>query len=287
MKSILSVFCLFLTLSANAQNKEGNFHLDKDFTIAATGILRLNSSDAKVYITGSSRTGAHVKIDREISTKGFVFGHENFSVDVFEENGNLAIREHSSSVSVGVVGYHYEKYTIYIDAPEGTSLFIKGDDGDYWIRNIAGEISLDVDDADVELSHCTGDKFEFRLDDGDIKMDGGKGRLEINGDDSDIQIRNASFSFVEAKIDDGDLVIETSLDDKGEYFVDAQDGLVSLTITKGGGRFDIRHDDGRVIADSGFSTVEDSEDHTRFTLASGSAKVDIRADDARVRLTSR
>ncbi len=287
MKPILSVFGLLLAISTIAQTKEGDFHLDKEYKISPAGTIKLNSSDAKVYITGSNRLGTHVKIDREVTTKGLTFGHDEFSVDVSEENGNLVIREHSNSVSIGVVGYYNEKYSIHIEAPEGASLLVKGDDGDYWITNMDGAISLDLDDADVELTQCTGSKFEFKLDDGEIKMDEGKGHLEIQADDSDIEIRNANFTYVEAKVDDGDLIMETSLSDNGEYFIDAQDGLVSFSVTKGGGKFDIRHDDGRVVTDGNFSTVEDSEDHTRLTLANGAAKVDIRADDARVRLTSR
>jgi hypothetical protein len=69
-----------------------------------------------------------------------------------------------------------------------------------------------------------------------------------------------------------------------DYFIDAQDGLVSLTVLGGGGKFDIRHDDARVITEGNFNVVEKSEDRTRLTLASGNSKVDIRADDARVRL---
>ena len=88
-------------------------------------------------------------------------------------------------------------------------------------------------------------------------------------------------------VDDGDLIIETSLADDGTYFIDAQDGLVSLAITKGGGKFDVRHDDARVITEGDFKITEDAEDRTRLTLANGVAKVDIRADDARVRLMKR
>ncbi|NOT75390.1 MAG: DUF4097 family beta strand repeat protein [Cyclobacteriaceae bacterium] len=286
MKSILSVFLLFLAFSVSAQKVEGEFHLDKDYTINPTGTIQLTSSDAKVYITGSNRKTAHVKIDRVVSTKGITFGgHDDFRVDISVEAGDLEIREHSNSVTIGMIGYHYEKYTITIEAPEGASLKVKGDDGDYWIKNIDGAISLQLDDADVDLAQCSGNKFYFRMDDGDITMDEGKGSLEVDGDDSDIKISNANFTFVDAKVDDGDLIIETSLADNGEYFIEAQDGLVSFLITKGGGKFDIRHDDGRVITQGDFTTEEDSEDRTRLVLASGTAKVNIRADDARVKLT--
>ncbi len=287
MKSILSIFFFIMAFSTFGQNKEGNFHLDQEYKISPMGTIKLKSSDGKVYITGSKRTNAHVKIDREVVTKGLTFGHEEFSVDVTENSGDLEIRELSNSVSVGMIGYRSEKYTIHIEAPEGMSLLVKGDDGDYWIKNINGAISLDVDDGDIELAQCSGSKFDFRLDDGEITMDEGNGSLDIDADDADVEIKNATFTTVHANVDDGDLIIETSLADNGTYFIDAQDGLVSMAITKGGGKFDVRHDDARVITEGDFKIVEDTEDRTRLTLASGEANVDIRADDARVRLMKR
>lgn len=288
MKILMGVLCLISGFTAIGQtNADEEYHLDKEYPINAAGVINLNSSDAKVTITGSNRKNAHVKIDRVVTTKGLTFGHEEFTVEVTAQNGDIQIKEHSNSVSVGVVGYHYEKYTILIEAPEGISLVIRGDDGDYRIKNVDGSISLNLDDADVDLSECSGNKFVFRIDDGDINMDEAKGSLEIDGDDSDIKIRNANLTFIDASLDDGDLVIETSLVDNGQYRIDAQDGLVSFTVLKGGGNFSIRHDDGHINADDNFNTVEDSENNTRLTLPSGTAKVDIRADDARVRLSRR
>jgi Putative adhesin len=287
MKTRLAWVGLFLSLYGYVNAQDGNFHLDKEYKVNAAGIISLTSSDGKIYITGSTRTTAHVKIDREIVTKGLTFGHEEFSVDVAEENGNLTIKEHSNSVSVGMVGYRTEKYSIHIEAPEGVNLQIKGDDGDLWIKNVKGSISLDMDDADVDLAGCSGDKFSFKMDDGKIKMDTGKGTLDIDADDTDIEIRNANFTKLDANIDDGDLIIETSLADNGEYSIDAQDGLVSMTITKGGGKFNIRHDDGRVTTEGDFKIQEDSDRRTMMTLATGTAKVDIRTDDARVKLMQR
>jgi hypothetical protein len=163
---------------------------------------------------------------------------------------------------------------------------VRGDDGDYYIKNINGSISLSLDDADAELADCKGSKFRFKLDDGDIRMNTGRGSLEIAGDDSDIEIYNAKFSSIDADIDDGDLIIETSLSDNGSYVLNSQDGLVSLNITAGGGDFDIRHDDGDVISRGGFQTLEENENFSRLTLPNGSAKVTVRADDARVKLVA-
>jgi Putative adhesin len=204
MKSLAAFFLALTGFSAFAQSmKSGDYNLDQEYKLDAKGTIYLNSSDAKVFITGSARPTAHVKIERQVTTKGWVFGEEEFRVDVTEQNGNLSIRERSNSSGVGIVGYHYEKYVITIEAPEGASLVIKGDDGDYFIKTVHGAVDLDLDDADVELTGCLGSDFKVRLDDGDLRMDAGKGILEVDADDADVIIKNASFEKIMANLDDG------------------------------------------------------------------------------------
>ncbi len=285
MKALFTALIALSSISVFAQSdKIADFHLDKEYKIAPSGIIRLNSSDAKVFITGSSRSTAHVKIDREVTTKGVIFGEDKFHVDVTESEGNLTIKEKSGTTHISMVGYYNEKYSINIEAPEGASLVIHGDDGDYFIKAIHGSIELNLDDADIELAECKGNNLKVRLDDGDLRMDTGKGTLEVDADDADIVIKQAAFEKIIADIDDGDFVVETSLSDNGDYDITCQDGLISFTVLGGGGKFDIRHDDARVMTEGKFDTIEKSEDRTRLTLANGNANVKIQADDARVRL---
>jgi hypothetical protein len=77
------------------------------------------------------------------------------------------------------------------------------------------------------------------------------------------------------------------LSDNGSYYINAQDGLIALTVTNGGGKFDIRHDDARVTTEGDFQTIEESENRTRLVIAKGNAKVDLKADDGRIRLVKR
>ncbi|HZY78320.1 MAG TPA: DUF4097 family beta strand repeat-containing protein [Cyclobacteriaceae bacterium] len=288
MKSILTLaLALSVGICAAQTQKSGNYHLDQNYKVAAKGIIKLTSSDAKVFITGSDRTDVNVKIDREVEIKGFYSGTDEFSVDIDESGGNLTIRDRQNTAHFGIVGTYNERYTIKIQAPKGVSLVINGDDGDYLIESIDGMLDVDLDDGDLEITNCNGDDFRFNLDDGDVKMDKAKGSLEFDGDDSNIDIRNAAFTKINANIDDGDFFVETSLSDNGDYFIDAQDGKIMFTVISGGGRFDVRHDDGSVRADATFSEVEDSEDRSRYTLANGNARIDIRADDANVRLAKR
>jgi hypothetical protein len=288
MKNLITIALLSAGTISFAQSvKTGNYHTDETYKISAKGTIKLSCSDAKVFITGSDRTDVNVKVDREVEQKGLGFGSEEFTVDVDENSGNLTIRERSSSSHVNFGGSYSERYTIKIQAPKGVSLVLNGDDGDYQIDHIDGAIDADLDDADIELTGCNGDDFRFHLDDGDVKMDQAKGKLEFDGDDSDINIRNAAFTSISAEIDDGDFIVETSLAENGDYFINTQDGRVAFTVISGGGRFDIRHDDASIRTDASFTSIEDSEDRSRFTLANGNAKVDIRADDASVKLAKR
>lgn len=283
----MKLSALILLLAVAPAYAQEEFHLDKEYVISANGTLDLRASDAKVYITGSSRTSAHVKIDRVVTSRGWTFGDDRFKATVEEEGGNIIIRESQVSASVGVIGFYREEYKITIDIPRGVSLKVRGDDGDYFIKNIQGSIDLQLDDADAELVGCTGDNFRFRVDDGDISLDEGRGTLSIDGDDADVHIYKGQFTKIDARIDDGDLVIETSLAEKGIYRLESEDGLVALTVTGGNGEFDVRHDDARVTTEGKFQKKEQTESRTILSLGTGGAQVDIRADDGRVRLAAR
>lgn len=279
---------LFYALTAGvisvASAQDGEFHLDNEYKIKADATIDLVSSDANVFITGSKRTSARVKIDRKVITKGLYSGEEDFKVEVDVVDGDLRIRERASSYNSGIITYQREEYKIEIEAPEGVSLVIRGDDGDYFIKNVNGEISMNIDDADVELTECKGNAFTFRVDDGDVRMNGGEGMLEIDGDDADIEIHNGAFTSISADMDDGDLILETSLTDDGSYSIRTEDGSINLKVLGGGGEFEIDHDDGNVVLQGAFKTLIESDDHTRVLLARGKAKVRLRGDDANVKL---
>jgi hypothetical protein len=118
-------------------------------------------------------------------------------------------------------------------------------------------------------------------------MEGGTGSLDIDADDANVQILESHFTTINADIEDGDLFIETSLNDKGDYRIDAQDGSIALDVTGGGGAFDIRHEDTHIVTSGPFESLHETEENTKLILKNGSAKISLRADDAMVKLTSR
>lgn len=281
----LILFALSFGLLTVALAQDSEFHLDEEYPMDKSGTIDLRVSDARVFVTGSSRSTAHVKIDRTVTMKGLYSSEEEFRVDVDPVNGGLVIREHQNTTTSGIITYLKENYKVEIAAPEGASLVIRGDDGDFFIKNVNGQLSLSVDDAAVQTTGCGGDKFSFRIDDGDLRMDGGRGELALEADDADIEIYAAAFLSVDVQIDDGDMVLETSLSDAGSYEVETEDGDVDLRVTAGGGIFSISHDDAGIRLHGPFETKDSEDNFSRVVLPGGNANVRIRADDAVVHLS--
>ncbi len=288
MKINLTLILVLVPLITWGQ-KSKEFNLDEKFAINKTGTIHMDTDDAEVKIVGTSREDARVTIYRKIRYGGIRWGEESeINVDVTTRDGDLYISDRDGNgVTWTIMGYSHEEYRINIEAPNGVSLDIRGDDDDYRIQAINGAIEMRVDDGDIELMNCRGDAFEFRVDDGDVQMDGGKGTLYADLEDGDIEVINASFREVTAKADDGNINIETSLNTVGRYRLSSDDGSVELYITKGGGEFDLRHDDSRVTADPEFDLIDKSDDAASYKLPGGNAQITIRADDGNIRLRSR
>ena len=280
MKLTLLTLSLFITTSIFAQQE---FNLNEVYEIAQKGTIKLSSDDADVTVTGTDRKDVRVKVHRSVNVKGILWGNREFEVEVFSRNGNLVIQEHSSG-SIAMTGYSKEVYTIDIEAPIGINLDIKGDDGDYFIQNMGGEIAMEVDDGDAELSGCTGNYFSFSFDDGDVKMDQGAGKLRVKTDDGDFHARYGNFEEIDAYVDDGSIEIATILAKNGQYTFDGNDADITVSIIDGSGHFDLRHDDTNISYSEAFNVLSEREDETILKLGDGSANVKIRTDDGRIRL---
>ena len=280
--SLAALMIIFISTIGIAQDKE--YKLTEEYKISKNGTLHLSSDDADITIEGSDRENIYVDIYRSIDAVGFTWGDDDFEVKIEERDGDVYIKEvQKSSVNVSI-GYYSEEYTIVIKVPKSVSLDLDGDDDDYIIRGINGDIDIDTDDSDVDLRNCGGDFFSFHMDDGDLTIDGAKGNLDIDIDDGDVWIKNGAFSNIDAKMDDGELTIETSLMDDGDYYFRSSDGRINLLISEGGGKFNVSHDDGSIRTSDEFEFLEKEEHRSIIRLPKGTANIRITSDDARVYL---
>lgn len=284
---------LFIShLSFARQDREGDrgeeFHLDKVYQMNSSGTLNLNTEDADVRIIGSNRTDVHVKVDRVVVSRGMSSRSRDFEVEVEERNGDIIIRENKgrSRGFIGV-GYFRTDYDILIELPQGASIKVRGEDDDYYVKNVNGTIEMETEDGDIELVDCNGSDFEFILEDGDLKMDGGKGKFYARMDDGDVDIINGAFDDVEINVEDGNINLETSISDKGMYEINGDDARIDFVVLSGGGDFRVTKDDGRVRASAEFETLRESDYRSELRLKGGSADVQISTNDGSVRLSRR
>lgn len=284
IKITIALICVFFngTLSY-AQDEE--FHLDKTYTVNPSGKLWMNPEDAKVQIIGSERSDVRVKIDRFAEVKKKSRRNLDFKIEVSPKDGDLFIKEIQPSGSY-YVSYGRVDYKILVELPEGVSLVVRSDDSNYEIKNVNGSIDVMLDDGDVVLNNCGGDRFDFNMDDGDVIMDKAKGELYAKLDDGNIKVYNADLENVNISSDDGRILLETQLTDSGSYQLEGDDSSIELVVLSGGGNIIVRGDDTSVRATSGFEEIESSESRHRYKLPGGSAKVSIRNDDGQVRISS-
>lgn len=285
-KLSLIITVLMITQYSFAQDKQNEFHIDQSYPIEAGGTIYLNAHDADVTIIGEDRKDVYVKIDYFVKTKGIEWGSREFSVDVSSRGGDLHIDEYKRSSTAVMMGYMSTEYKIEILAPKGITLDINGDDDDYSITSINGEISINADDADVNLKDCSGERFFFDIDDGDIFMDQGRGQLTARMDDGDIEIINANFESIDYRGDDGDVAIETSIGPNAIFKFSGDDSTFDIVVSRGGGTFTISHDGGYIDYDNNFRLMDKEKDRTVLSLTGGRSKIIISGDDIRVNLSS-
>ncbi len=288
--TIVLTLTVLMILPKMAEAKIVNYDHEGSYSIAADGVLYLNSSDAKVKITGTDRTDVAVTIHykKRISGSYRVLKESDFSFDIQEENGNLYLREESGSVSImGFVNVTREVYEITIEAPKTIDIRLVGEDDDYIIKHFSGGLDLRMEDGEARLTDMTGNRFEIEVEDGDVNLSGGSGMLDVDIEDGDFAAYDGDFDSISSRCEDGRIEIETKLHDDGNYRLRCDDGRISFSVLAGGGEFSAEFDDGRVRASSKFDLIDKDDDYRQYELKGGTADVDLRAEDGTIILKTK
>ncbi|MDP8288408.1 MAG: hypothetical protein RAP03_17170, partial [Candidatus Electryonea clarkiae] len=167
----LSFFVVFIAIGS-VQSKPYTYKLDGVYSISPDGILSLISEDAEIVIKGSDRTDVHIVVRKEYNISGLFVAHENepFEMDIEEDDGNIIMREVGGIFNtVGIMTIMREEYEISIDIPTGVSLKLRGEDDNYLIENVNGNISLRIEDGRARLKQCNGEQFNIEIEDGNVE----------------------------------------------------------------------------------------------------------------------
>ncbi|HEB83370.1 MAG TPA: hypothetical protein ENI92_00035, partial [Bacteroidetes bacterium] len=262
--SILILLAAASTAAAREKKDETKqtYHLDEVYPIAPDGTLLLVTEDADVEIIGSDRSDVHVVVDHTLYVRGVVLRADStpFEMEVVAEKGNLSIRQVGGDYSVGMIfGSVREDYRVLIEAPKSVNLNLRGDDDDYKIRGMEGELRLRFEDGDARIVSYKGEHVEVECEDGSVEIEGGSGLLEGYSEDGEITVEEGTYREMDLSCEDGDLEIENALADDGTYSLRTEDGDIRFTVLSGGGTFRATFEDGGARADSRFGKVDEDD----------------------------
>ncbi|MBT8232038.1 MAG: DUF4097 domain-containing protein [Bacteroidia bacterium] len=340
MKNILFL-CVFSFISA-AVTAQTTYSYNEIHKISEGGTLHLSSNDADVTILGTNRSDVSVEILRK--AKGNIAKNQKFYFDVEEQGGDLYVTEVREGNNTTFIGYlNIQKYTIKIHLPHKVKLDIEGDDDDYDITGINGDIKMETEDGEIVIYDCASPRLNIKADDanialanlntefktrfedgeinihncelplldlvmddgdlnfknghsvdtkiktadGDIYLNEVKGDLELVLDDGDAYINELWSQNVDIKGYDGNVEIGVHLNADSNYKIKMDDGDIDINLLSGGGKIEIRCDDGNINARSNAYDYITDEDHYKLleTKIIGTARMDIRIEDGDVRLT--
>ncbi len=322
MRNILLPLLILVAIQLNAQKI---FELEESHDIQSDGTLYLETNDADVSIKATDRSDVSIDIYREV--KGKVKSNQKFEIEIFSRDGDLYVREKresNKSYVLSIGAFSSIDYTVKIEIPRGVSLDIQGDDDDYVIKDIVGNIKLNAEDGDLKLSNVKQHLIDLYIEDGDIEMEEISGELKLVMEDGETVIRDANLTKARYVIEDGDIEIHDSTIDlmdatnedgsillrecyTGDISISTEDGDVSLytefmddasmdisandgdiaLMTKGKGyRANLYFEDGDVDLGSGYHIIKSKKRYKEVeTEKSGNVQITIKVDDGDISLS--
>ncbi|MDA8693476.1 DUF4097 domain-containing protein [Saprospiraceae bacterium] len=303
MKLILSTSIILLfSFSLQAQYE---YSYEETHAIAQDGLLTLDTEDAQVSITGTSRSDAYVKIYKKVTGKQKT--NQEFDIEYIEEDGNLTIKEKRRKSSY-TTGWNTKTiYEVELGLPAGVSIDIKGEDDNYTITNINGKMKIHSEDGDIEISDCNPIRLDIHLEDGDIQLTNVNTETDIQLEDGNIKADNCAFgntalnlvdgdiklndvSLGTAKIitEDGNVSISVKCDSKTQVKINTEDGDIKLKTSGEGSTIGVSYQDGDVDYNSGdYDLIHKTKRSKELkTKKSGEASFVISVEDGDVRLSN-
>ncbi len=303
MKYILILIALSYSMTVSSQQI---YKYNDSHKIGTGKTLHLSSNDANVIISGNNTSNASIEIYRE--AKGSIAKKEDFGFEIEEKNGDLFILERRKQSKVNFIGYlNIMEYTINISLPHNVKLKLEGDDDNYEIKNIDGEIIIKSEDGNVNIFECNSPKINIKSDDGNINIANFNGDFKTSLEDGNITMTDCVINNFDVKIDDGNINLKYC--ETRDTKIRTEDGNINLDVVKGD--LSVTLDDGDFVAHDVYSQnidikgydgdvslglhmennanykIELDDGDLDIELLSGGGIIKVRCDDGDVKLRSR
>ncbi len=251
MKRLILGFALALFLCAAAfplQSAEKTQEISKTFPFKNGGKLILKAVDGNIFITSGKTEEIVLKITKRVHSASLKKAREilnTITIDIQNQSDRIRIEENSPNRNFSLFDifspdfWQTRSVRIEVDyrltVPPKTRLNLKTDDGDMFIRNIAGEIQARTDDGTIKIRNCSSGTLSLYSDNGDMQINniqtGGNNRSQLffESNDGRITVKRGKFDKISGKTDDGDVhVVNTAVH---TLDISSNDGDVEAIVT--------------------------------------------------------
>lgn len=273
LRACLIGICLaFLAAGASAERIERDYH--ETFDVDRGHRLELDFGDGDVIVEPWDQDKLDVRVRYDAEQKIVGVGKQaSFEVE-FRQSGNTVhvIGREGDTMGIGFFHHRVHEYVYEVRAPDYLALDLQGEDGDVEIEGWSGEISMRVEDGDVQLSAIDSPRTDLHIEDGDVSIDRLSGELKFAGEDGDLRVSDCSLVDARVRLEDGDATFSRC---EGSARFDLDDGTLALERFRPDG-ITVRTEDGDVELDFLASQAMDVEVRT----GDGDVFVDLASDSS-------
>ncbi len=271
---VLSLSLLALPAAAETINESTSHRFDAGPETRL--VLRHGDGDVEIEAWDEDAIEVDVTYIREEKRIG-LGGRSSFTV-AFEERGDTryVIGKEKKASGIGVFSSSRYEHVYRIRAPRHITLDLEGDDGNIEITGWHGDISIDLDDGDIDLREVDAARTRVEMQDGDAMIAGLRGDLTLTADDGDVTIRDCDSERLEIDLEDGDVEVNRC---RGHLTISTDDGDIELANIHATA-LDIETSDGDVEAE----LLGNQRLDARFTTDDGGVRLTV-SDDLRAAFT--
>jgi len=200
---------------------------EKTFMLAFGGTIIVRGNEGSIIIKSWDREQVHLKMTKRAWGRNRREAErllEEIEVRIQETRNRLNIKEmeryrednfNFSDLFDGEFwrekGRRSGSVDFELTVPREVQLRLRTDEGDIELSGTKGELTIDVDEGEVNVEDVVSDNVQINVDEGDIYLfkvdDGGDGLWKIDSDEGAIFIEDGRLKEIDASSDEGEIVL--------------------------------------------------------------------------------
>ncbi len=316
--SLIVLFFSSITLGVEVNSKE-----EKTFQLATDGNITVFGGEGFIHVESWEKQQVKVVMHKNARARTHNEAEERLrriSIDIEHSENRLYLREVESVEDrnqsfwdvLDPDNWGRWNSDTWVDfeliVPREVNLRLETDEGKIDVKQIQGDLEIEVDEGDVRLTSIEFSDLIITSDEGDLylnDMNGSKGMLNIesdegriridncqvekfkvDSDEADVIVRKLIAGSIDINTDEGDIEIDFVNLDRGTYHIATDEGDVDLNIPQHSD-FELRleTEEGMIRTDFSIRIEEmDNGARVRGVIGRDDSKIDVYTDEGRISL---